>query len=230
MSQHRRTGRRRLAALATAALAAAGGATLYVSSPAFAETAAQVAARTAPAVAGTPCTSAAAACVDVNKKQAWLIKDGKVMRGPVPIATGGPGKETPTGNVFRVYRKDKAHTTDEFKLPNGKPAPMPDSVFFEDGGIAFHSGDPKRASAGCVHLNAADATAFYNYLQIGNHVQVMDGPVAAPAPAATGDDNAQDSGGDADHEDQSDSDDQSDGGDDSDSDSDSHSDQSDGDN
>jgi lipoprotein-anchoring transpeptidase ErfK/SrfK len=220
MSQYRHPSRRRLAALATAALAAAGGVTLYLAVPAFAESAAQVAARTAPAVAGTPCTSAAQACVDVNKKQAWLIKDGKVLRGPVPIATGGPGKETPTGNVFRVYRKDKAHTTDEFKLPNGKPAPMPDSVFFEDGGIAFHSGDPKRASAGCVHLNAADATAFYNYLQIGNHVQVMDGPVAAPDPTtqvASGDDSQDSDDPDDDQSDSHDGD-GSDGHDDSDSD------------
>jgi hypothetical protein len=175
---------RRKALAGAAALVVAVGAGLLVVAPAFAETAAQAAARTAPVVAGTPCTSTASACVDVNKKQAWLIKDGKVLRGPVPIATGGAGKATPTGNVFRVYRKDKAHTTAEFKLPNGKPAPMPDSVFFEDGGIAFHAGDPKRASAGCVHLNLADAEAFYNFLQIGNHVQVMDGPVAAATPAA----------------------------------------------
>jgi hypothetical protein len=168
-------------------------------------------------VAGTPCTANANACVDVNKKQAWLIKDGKIMRGPVPIATGGAGKATPTGNVFRVYRKDKKHTTAESKLPNGKPAPMPDSVFFEDGGIAFHAGDPKRASAGCVHLNWADAEAFYNYLQIGNHVQVMDGPVAAATPSAAqpkgnADDTTNQDAGDT-HTDSNDNDDEHHGGD-----------------
>jgi hypothetical protein len=77
---------------------------------------------------------------------------------------------------------------------------MPDSVFFEDGGIAFHAGDPKRASAGCVHLNLADAEAFYNTLQIGDHVQVMDGPKAAPDPsgsqASSGDDNSDDDNSD----------------------------------
>ncbi|HEX4250141.1 MAG TPA: L,D-transpeptidase, partial [Pseudonocardia sp.] len=102
------------------------------------------------------------------------------------------GEDTPTGDVFRVYRKDKNHTSSEFPLANGKPAPMPDSVFFEDGGIAFHAGAPSRASAGCVHLNPADALVFFNTLQIGDHVQVKDGPVAAPdptvTPATTGDD------------------------------------------
>ncbi len=158
-------------------LAVAAGLVLTV--PALAKSAAETAAESAAPVAGTPCTANASACVDVNKKQAWLIKDGKIMRGPVPIATGGPGKETLTGNVFRVYRKDKEFKSDEFKLPNGQPAPMPNAVFFEDGGVAFHAGNPKLASAGCVHLTVADSLAFFDYLQIGDHVQVMDGPVAA---------------------------------------------------
>jgi hypothetical protein len=56
---------------------------------------------------------------------------------------------------------------------------MPNSVFFEDGGIAFHAGSPQRASAGCVHLSLADSLAFFNFLNIGDQVQVMNGPVAA---------------------------------------------------
>ena len=161
-------------------LAVVGAAGLYFAAPALAESAAEIEARTAAKVAGTPCTAAAAACVDVNKKQAWLIKNGKVVRGPVVIAIGGSGKDTPTGNVFRVYRKQADYKSQEFKLPNGQPAPMPNAVFFEDGGIAFHAGSPQRASSGCVHLGVADAQAFYNFLNIGDHVQVMDGPVAAP--------------------------------------------------
>jgi hypothetical protein len=217
MFRFRRDGGRRVAIVASAAVAVTGAISLWFAGSALALTPAQVAAQTSPAVAGTPCTAAASACVDVNKRKAWLIKNGKILRGPVPIATGGPGEETPTGDVFRVYRKDKTHTTAEFKLPNGQPAPMPDSVFFEDGGIAFHAGDPKRASAGCVHLNLADAEAFYNTLQIGDHVQVMDGPKAAPDPnssqASSGDDNNGDDNGD-DNSDDNSNDDNSDDGDD----------------
>jgi lipoprotein-anchoring transpeptidase ErfK/SrfK len=181
------------------AVALTGAVSVFFAVPALALTPAEIAATTSAKVAGTPCTAAAAACVDVNKRKAWLIKNGKILRGPVTIATGGPGEETPTGNVFRVYRKDQNHTTAEFKLPNGKPAPMPYSVFFEDGGIAFHAGDPKRASAGCVHLSMADAQAFFNTLQIGDHVQVMNGPKAAPAPSANSDDNNGDDNGDDDN-------------------------------
>jgi hypothetical protein len=189
-----KSGRRRVPAPRVGlVLAVVGALSLYFAAPALAESAAEIEARTAAKVAGTPCTAAAAACVDVNKKQAWLIKGGKIVRGPVAIATGGSGKDTPTGNVFRVYRKEKDYKSEEFKLPNGQPAPMPNAVFFEDGGIAFHAGSPQRASAGCVHLGLADSLAFFNFLNIGDHVQVMDGPVAAPplnpddiSPASTG--------------------------------------------
>jgi hypothetical protein len=56
---------------------------------------------------------------------------------------------------------------------------MPNAVFFEDGGIAFHAGSPQRASAGCVHLGLADSLAFFNFLNVGDQVQVVNGPVAA---------------------------------------------------
>ena len=154
----------------------AAAACLYFPTTALAEPAEG---QTSGTVAGTPCTATAAACVDVENKQAWLIKDGKIVRGPVTISTGGTGKDTPTGDSFRVFRKDKEHTSNEFKLANGQPAPMPNAVFFEDGGIAFHAGSPQRASAGCVHLGLADSLAFYNFLNIGDQVQVMNGPVAA---------------------------------------------------
>lgn len=206
MFEHRRLGGRRRAVLTTSVVIVSGVASVFCAVPALADTAAQQAARTSPAVAGTPCTAAASACVDVHKKKAWLIKNGKILRGPVPIATGGPGEETPTGDVFRVYRKDKTFKSTEFKLPNGKPAPMPDSVFFEDGGIAFHSGDPKRASAGCVHLNQADAQAFYDTLQLGDHVQVKDGPVAAPKTSGNQANNDSNSSGDNTNNDDSNSD------------------------
>ena len=50
---------------------------------------------------------------------------------------------------------------------------MPWSVFFADGGIAFHAGNPARASAGCIHLSPADAQAWFEFLQLGDQVQVV---------------------------------------------------------
>ena len=137
------------------------------------EAPAATAARAQPLVAGTPCSVSAKACVDLDSQRAWLLKDGKIMRGPVKIASGGNGEETPVGHSLRVYRKEKDHLSKESRLANGQPAPMPWSVFFEDGGIAFHSGSPSRSSGGCIHLEPVDAEAWFNYLQIGDQVQVV---------------------------------------------------------
>jgi L,D-transpeptidase catalytic domain len=134
---------------------------------------AALAARNQPLVSGTPCSISARSCVDLESQRAWLIDNGKVVRGPVKISSGGAGKETPVGHSFRVFRKEEDHKSQEFKLANGQPAPMPWSVFFADGGIAFHSGDPARASAGCIHLAPADAQAWFEHLEVGDQVQVV---------------------------------------------------------
>jgi hypothetical protein len=115
---------------------------------------------------GTPCTSDVRACVDLATNQAWLIHDGKITRGPVGISHGGQGKETPTGD-FQVQWKDQHHRSKEFN-----DAPMPYSVFFADGGIAFHEGNPQNPSAGCVHLAHDDAAAWYSDLQVGDAVEI----------------------------------------------------------
>src|SRR5690349_12790237 len=86
-----------------------------------------------PLVEGTPCSVSARSCVDLESQQAWLIDDGKVVRGPVKISSGGAGKETPVGHSLRVYRKEKDYKSNEFRLASGQPAPMPYSVFFADG-------------------------------------------------------------------------------------------------
>lgn len=152
---------------------------VLVAAPAVAKSPAEIAAETAPKVVGTPCTATARACVDINNKQAWLIKDGKIFRGPVRVSTGKPGSDTQTGNVFRVYRKEKDYKSNEFRMPNGQPSPMPNAVFFHDGGIAFHAGNPAIRSNGCVRLAYADSVVWFNHLQLGDQVQVMNGPVAA---------------------------------------------------
>jgi hypothetical protein len=79
---------------------------------------------------------------------------------------------------------------------------MPYAVFFADGGIAFHGGDPNKASAGCIHLALADAKAFYNYLQLGDQVQVVKASVELAARKADAAARAVSSDGhsDADHD------------------------------
>jgi lipoprotein-anchoring transpeptidase ErfK/SrfK len=79
---------------------------------------------------------------------------------------GAPEDPTPRGE-FSVQWKAQTYTSREFLVQ------MPWSVFFADGGIAFHQGDPETYSAGCVKLSEEDARAFYGFLQVGDHVQVV---------------------------------------------------------
>jgi lipoprotein-anchoring transpeptidase ErfK/SrfK len=116
-------------------------------------------------VAGTPCTVAARACVALNERRAWLLDAGKVVRGPVPIQHGDVKDPTPRG-LFRVQWKAEQYTSREHLTQ------MPYSVFFADGGIAFHEGTQDNPSAGCVKLGHEDAKAFFHFLQVGDEVQI----------------------------------------------------------
>jgi lipoprotein-anchoring transpeptidase ErfK/SrfK len=116
-------------------------------------------------VAGTPCTAAARACVALNERRAWLLDAGKVVRGPVPIQHGDVKDPTPRG-TFNVQWKAEQYTSREYLTQ------MPYSVFFADGGIAFHEGAQDNPSAGCVKLGYEDARAFFYFLQVGDEVQI----------------------------------------------------------
>jgi L,D-transpeptidase catalytic domain len=120
----------------------------------------------APTAAGTPCSSSAKACLDLSTNRAWLLQDGKVRYGPVPVTHGRKGYLTPPG-TFRVAFKDMNHKSSLFN-----DAPMPYSVFF-NGGVAFHQGSLRQLSHGCVHLSRAAAQTFFNTLQTGDVVQVV---------------------------------------------------------
>ncbi len=137
-----------------AATTAAMGTAMIVSAP------------TATADGGTPCGAEAKACISLSGNQAWLMSDGAVTYGGVPITSGKPGFETPPG-VFNVTYKDIDHWSSAYD------APMPYSVFFTTSGIAFHEGSLTEQSHGCIHLSPEAAKAFYENLRPGDVVQVV---------------------------------------------------------
>ena len=145
------TNARRLSALAAIGVAAAGSAALVFATPAQA--------------ASAPCSAAARACIDLSTQQAWLMHDGVVDYGPVPVRTGRPSLPTPAG-TFHVTFKDLHHVSTIYH------APMPYSVFFH-GGDAFHEGSLVESSHGCVHLTHGAAVQFFDTLQVGDEVQVV---------------------------------------------------------
>jgi lipoprotein-anchoring transpeptidase ErfK/SrfK len=119
-----------------------------------------------PPPTGVPCGAGVDACVDLSANQSWLLRDGAVVLGPVPITSGRAGFRTPPG-MFSVQFKDIDHKSHEFN-----EAPMPFSVFF-NGGIAFHQGSLSAESHGCIHLSRSAAETFFNGLAVGDKVQVV---------------------------------------------------------
>ena len=117
-------------------------------------------------VAGTPCDITNGACVELSSQQTWLISNGVVTYGPVPITSGRPGYETPTG-YFPVLHK----VLHEVSRPYNN-APMPYSVYFTNYGIAFHEGSLEVPSHGCVHLSQEAAATYFDFLHSGQQVQV----------------------------------------------------------
>ncbi|CCH28136.1 hypothetical protein BN6_08070 [Saccharothrix espanaensis DSM 44229] len=117
-------------------------------------------------VEGTPCDITEGACIRLSTDESWLISGGKVEYGPVPITSGRPGYETPTG-YFPVLYKVK----DEWSRPYN--APMPYSTYFTDYGIAFHEGSLTDPSHGCIHLSMEAAITYFENLQVGEQVQVV---------------------------------------------------------
>jgi lipoprotein-anchoring transpeptidase ErfK/SrfK len=113
-----------------------------------------------------PCGPEIRACVSLSTKQAWLMTNGVVDLGPVQITHGGTTNPTPTG-TWPVAWKDQEHTSSIYGDP------MPYSVFFAPGGIAFHEGRLDEDSHGCIRLDMTNAQTFFNSLQVGQLVQVV---------------------------------------------------------
>jgi hypothetical protein len=121
---------------------------------------------TAQAAPGVPCSARADACIDLSANTSWLMDNGVVTYGGVPITSGKPGYETPPG-TFQVTYKDIDHWSRAYD------APMPYSVFFTTSGIAFHEGSLTAQSHGCIHLSPTAARAYYNALAPGDVVEVV---------------------------------------------------------
>jgi hypothetical protein len=156
MGKHDTTSRFRIRAVVAAGLVAIGA------------LAAVGTAQAAPSkIEGTPCVVGVRACADVDARKAWLISpQGEIERGPVDISPGADDTPTPRGH-FSVQWKEKNHWSKEYD------AAMPYSVFFAPGGVAFHEGNLDNPSGGCVRLDEDDAMAFFEYLQVGDKVQVV---------------------------------------------------------
>jgi lipoprotein-anchoring transpeptidase ErfK/SrfK len=115
--------------------------------------------------AAPPCSPTVRACVDLSANRSWLLRDGHVTYGPVPITHGRNGFRTPPG-TFQVASKKRDHVSSIYD------AEMPWSVFF-NGGVAFHEGSLAVLSHGCIHLASPAAETYFATLSVGDVVQVV---------------------------------------------------------
>jgi hypothetical protein len=99
---------------------------------------------------------------DLTRQLLALIDGSKVLE-IYPISSGKPSTPTVLGN-FHVYMKD--------------PGYLPDGMYFSSfftGGYAIHGFNPAPdfpASHGCMRLPIVDAISVYNWLNIGDGVDV----------------------------------------------------------
>ena len=105
--------------------------------------------------------------MSLSDRKAWLAEDGVATGDAMRISAGSEEDPTPTGTTT-VQRKDRHHVSKK-----AGDAPMPFSVFFDDEGRAFHSGNRAGASHGCVRLDKDDARDVFNALQPGDEVQIV---------------------------------------------------------
>jgi L,D-transpeptidase catalytic domain len=95
--------------------------------------------------------------------QLLALVDGPKVQAIYPISSGKPSTPTILGN-FRVYSK--------------VPGYLPDGMYFSNffySGYAIHGYDPAPdypASHGCMRLPIVDAISVYDWLQIGDWVDV----------------------------------------------------------
>ncbi|NNH70654.1 L,D-transpeptidase [Nocardia uniformis] len=118
-----------------------------------------------PTPVAAPCGAAARACLKLGTNEAWLMDNGKVVFGPTPISHGKAGFETPPGN-FAVFIKKPFHWSTMHH------APMHYAMFF-NGDIAFHVGPIESESHGCIRMTWDGAREFYNYMNLGDTVEVV---------------------------------------------------------
>lgn len=127
-----------------------------------------------------PSTAGSSVHVDLDKRRAWLYKDGTLALTS-PICAGREGYETPEGE-FRVISKHRDWVSTIYKVP------MP---FFlrlnaDDGKVGLHAGQIglEHLSHGCIRLPKKMAEAFFGAAPVGTKVLVTSGDGQGHSPAA----------------------------------------------
>ena len=115
--------------------------------------------------------------VSLSKYEVDVMEDGVVVRKITNMSFGRAGHHTPTfkNGSLSMVKRDRLHHSN---LYGG--APMPFALFFEqDTACAFHEGNTKVESHGCIHLQHADAEWLFDWAGHFPVALTIDGPYPA---------------------------------------------------
>jgi lipoprotein-anchoring transpeptidase ErfK/SrfK len=105
--------------------------------------------------------------VDIDHHVITVKSGDTVVRTITEFSTGRPKHETPTGNHFKIFKRDIHHVSSSYPVHKDGTrggAKMPYSQFFAPA-VAFHEGDPAVLSHGCVHLSQGDARWLWDWVE-----------------------------------------------------------------
>jgi hypothetical protein len=95
-----------------------------------------------------------------------VLEDGNVVKTINTCSFGREGHRTPiiANGSLSMTKRDRLHKSSIYKDEHGAPAVMPFALFFEqDLSCAFHQGDTKVPSHGCIHLLGPDAEWLFDW-------------------------------------------------------------------
>lgn len=112
--------------------------------------------------------------VALNTFEITVSEEGKPIRTIRQCAIGRAGHHTPTirNGALSLTKRDRVHHS---TIYHG--ALMPYALFFEqDPTCAFHQGDTRVASHGCIHLTEPDARWLFEWAGRDPVALEIDGP------------------------------------------------------
>jgi len=106
-------------------------------------------------------------------KGTLLACEDYIIKKYINVSSGRPdGKHNTVLGEFRVQRKYKKYDSKKFPSKNGGRNMDWANFFYK--GFAFHAGNIRGYSHGCVRLQRYDAEWMYNWVKIGTKVIVTD--------------------------------------------------------
>src|SRR5438552_17961845 len=110
-------------------------------------------------------TSSRKIIVSLPEHRIHILENGKELRAITSFSTGRDEHLTPlvANGGIDPDRRYRHHSSSLYNDKAGHQAEMPFALFFE-GGCAFHEGDPKVESHGCIHLAHSDAEWLFAWV------------------------------------------------------------------